>query len=370
MVRSGIAILLLSAPSLAAQAPVDLLHRVEDHFNNANTFVVKGTASALMPGTSSRASYEFETQGAQPAFLPLRFRGPSMKVITRVGKLSQTPAVPGTTDPQPQRGFVMFPMGRYNDLTRRLVDARKTGIENITVETRTYACEIIYAVYDTSPDFNPHSKNEHKRLWVNASDLLVLRETQSGPNGMEWTGDITSISFDEPPSETMLKALQAFASQAKDRPDWVGRSVPDLTLTQLSGAPVNLAELRGRTVLLDFWGSYCGPCKRITLHAQELEKRYQASGLVVLTLTQDSAADARLWTEYNHVALPVVLDSDGAAFNAFDIQGVPVTILIGADGKIVHYWVGLDDPAAMDAVLESNLRRQPVLPAAGGIQRH
>ena len=98
MLRSCFCILVLGASSLSAQSSIDLLQRVADHFNNANTFVVKGTASAAVPGTSWRASYEFETQGAQPAFLPLSFRGPSMKVISRVGKLSQTLAVPGATD--------------------------------------------------------------------------------------------------------------------------------------------------------------------------------------------------------------------------------------------------------------------------------
>jgi peroxiredoxin len=60
----------------------------------------------------------------------------------------------------------------------------------------------------------------------------------------------------------------------------------------------------------------------------------------VLTLTQDTAQDAKLWTDYIHVSLPVLLDPDGGAFKAFDVQGVPVTILVDENGKVVHYWVG------------------------------
>lgn len=157
----------------------------------------------------------------------------------------------------------------------------------------------------------------------------------------------------------MLKSLKNFAARAKDRPDWVGRPVPDLTLAQLSGASVKLSELRGKPVLLDFWGSYCGSCRRTTLYAQDLQRRYSASGLAVLTLTQDTSEDARLWTDYNHVTLPVLLDSDGAAFKAFGIEGVPVTILFDGNGKVVHYWVGLDDPSSMDAVLSAMLQPHP-----------
>jgi thiol-disulfide isomerase/thioredoxin len=127
----------------------------------------------------------------------------------------------------------------------------------------------------------------HERISVDPSEKLVLRETRPGGDGMEWTGTVTSTSFDLPPSEAMVKFLQGFAAQAKDRPEWIGRSLPDLRLTKLSGSSVSLAELRGKPILLHFWASYCGPCKGTTLHAQELADRYKSSGLIVLTVTQD-----------------------------------------------------------------------------------
>ena len=208
----------------------------------------------------------------------------------------------------------------------------------------------------------------HKHLSVAPNDLLVLRETNT-VDGIDWTAGVTAFSFDRPPSEAMVKALQQIAAQPKDRPDWVGRPVPDLTLPQLSGVPVKLSELRGKPVLLDFWGSYCAPCKHTTLHAQELANRYKSSGLTVLTITQDTAQDAKLWTDYNHVNLPVLLDPDGLAFKAFDVQGVPVTILVDENGKVVHYWVGLDDLSSMDSLLSAKLQPRPIS-AVGSEQRH
>jgi peroxiredoxin len=76
----------------------------------------------------------------------------------------------------------------------------------------------------------------------------------------------------------------------------------------------------------------------------------------VLTFTQDTPQDAKLWTNHYHVSLPVLLDRDGAAFKAFDVQGVPVAILVDADVKVIHYWVGLDDPTSMDSVLNAMLQ--------------
>jgi len=357
MKRTFLVSLLFAASSLVAQSRVDLLQRVANHYGNADSFDVKGTASALIAGTSWRATYEFETEGAQPGFLPLEVRKPSVQVTSRVSNMKETLAVPGATDPKPQRGFGMVPLGQYNVITTHLVDAQKIGTETVTVEGHAYPCEIVDATYDFSPAFKPNSHIEHKHFWVAPAELVVLRETRSMPDHpeSEWTGEVTSFTFDRPPSEKLVEALKRFASPPKDRPDWVGRPVPDLVLAQLSGPPVKLAALRGKPLLLDFWGSYCGPCKRTTLHAQELKALYQSSGLAVLTLTQDTAADARAWADYNHVTLPVLLDADGAAFKAFDIQGVPVAIFIGADGKVAHYWVGLDDPASMDPVIAGNL---------------
>jgi len=292
-----------------------------------------------------------------------------MKVISRVGKFTETRIKADATDPKPQRDFIMAPVGQYNELARWLINAQMIGTEIITVQGRAHSCEIIDAAYDFSPEFKPHSQIKHKHLFIDPSEMLVLRETQSSSDGVEWTSDISSTSFDLPPSEAMVQGLKDFAAQAKDRPDWIGRSIPDLTLTQLSGSSMSLRELRGRPILLDFWGSYCGPCRPITLHAQELANKYKPSGLMVLTLTRDTAQDARLWTEHYHVSLPVLLDPDGAAFKAFEVQGIPVAILIDENGKVAHYWVGLDDPSAMDAALSATLQAHPV-PATGSEPRH
>lgn len=342
------------------ESRTDLLQKVEQRFKNANTFDVKGTASAAIPGSSWRATYEFETQGAQPTFLPLSVRKPSMQEISQVGKLAEARINPDATDPKPQRGFMMAPLGRFADITRRLIEAENIGTESITFQGHVHTCEVIDALYDASPELKPHSQTMHKYYFIDPSDLLVLRETQSNPDNLEWTADITSISFDQAPSPSMVQALQRFANQPKDRPDWVGRSIPDLKLAQLSGSSVSLAELRGKPMLLDFWGSYCAPCRRTTLHAQELARQYKSSGLTVLTVTQDSAEDARLWTEHYHVSLPVLLDPDRAAFKAFDVPGVPATILVDATGKVVHYWVGLDDPSSMDSAVSATLQARSI----------
>lgn len=361
MLRSSLLLLAFAATSLTAQSRVDLLKQVQQHYQNADTFDVKGTASAPISGTSWQVSYDFETVAAQPSFLPISVRKPSIQSVSRVGGVKITLAVPGAADPKPQPRIGMPPTAQYHVITTRLLDAQKIGAETVTVEGHAYSCEIIDATYDFSPAFKLNSHIIHKHFWIDPSSLVVLRETfPAAESGRpDWTADVTAFSYDQPPSPMLVQALEKFASQPKDRPEWLGRTVPDLTLKQLSGPPVKLAALQGKPVLLDFWGSYCGPCKRATLHVQDLEKQYHSSGLAVFTLTQDTADDARAWEDYNHITLPALLDADGSAFKAFDIQGVPAAILIGADGKVAHYWLGMDDLATIDAAVAASLKATP-----------
>lgn len=366
MLRFCVVLLAFLGSPLAAQSRAPLLQRVADRFENANSFSVKGVSSAALPGSSWRVAIDFETEGAQPAFLPLNARGPSIEVISTSGKATETRIRADAHDPKPQRNIMPVSMGRYNELAQHLIEAQQVGTETVTVQGRTHRCEIIAATYDDSPQFKPHSKIRRERYWIDPADLLVVREMRSGPEGLQWTADVTSTSFDQPPSKTMVDFFKRIAAGPKDRPQWIGRPVPDLTLSQLGGASVNLRKTRGQTVLLDFWNSYCGPCTIATRHAQDLENRYRSSGFRVLTLTQDSAHDAKLWSGHYHVNLPILLDPNGAAFRAFDVHGVPVTILIGADGKVVHYWIGLEDPAQIDSIVSATLQAQPGVHSSSG----
>src|SRR5690349_20648575 len=139
-----LATLLVFGSAIAlGQSRLELLQKVADHYKNSDTFRVEGTASAMIPGTSWRGMYEFKTEAAQPDFLPLNLRGPSIRESTLVHKASLVQTKENATDSKPKAEFGMVPFGRYVELTRRLVDAQKVGEETITVGGKTYACELI-----------------------------------------------------------------------------------------------------------------------------------------------------------------------------------------------------------------------------------
>lgn len=99
-------------------------------------------------------------------------------------------------------------------------------------------------------------------------------------------------------------------------------------------------------------GSYCAPCKGAAALAEQLAGAYGDAGLVVWGVTQDTPADARSWLKFNHLSLPALLDREGAIFKAFEVEGVPVSILIDANGKVVKYWQGVNEHSEVQTAVE------------------
>jgi peroxiredoxin len=350
-------VLLCFAALLYGQSRIELLRRAANFYSDQSSFDVKGSATAKIPGTSWQITYDSETEAAQPQFIPVGPRGASLQAVTTVGNFRHTRAIADANDPYPSGGFSAPPFGQYETLARRLLDAQRIGVETVTYQGHDYRCDVVDAVYDESPELKPNSRSSHRKIYIDPDTLWVLKEIQPDSNVGEWTFVVASATFNRPPSDALIQALQKSANRRKTRPEWQGRSAPDLTLNDLFGNRVGLADLHGRPVLLDFWASYCGPCKRATAFSEQLANTYRQAGLVVWSVTRDTPDDARSWLNFNHLTLPVLLDGDGAAFKAFQVEGVPVVILIDEQGKVVEYWEGMDDQSQVQTAVEEIVNR-------------
>ena len=131
---------------------------------------------------------------------------------------------------------------------------------------------------------------------------------------------------------------------------------PDFRATTRAGEPVELAQFRGRFVLLDFWASWCGTCRSELPRLCTLER--EIDDLVVLAVNVD-AERAALERFAARVALPrrVVLDPAGRIADRFAIPALPWQVLVGPDGKIVRQGVRVHDGAA---ALRAEINRRGV----------
>lgn len=133
---------------------------------------------------------------------------------------------------------------------------------------------------------------------------------------------------------------------------------PDFTLPG-RGAPVNLQTLRGKVVYLDFWASWCAPCKRSFPWMGALQSRFGAAGLQVVAVNLDQKqADAELFLAATPAQFLVAYDPAGATARQFAVKGMPSSVLIGRDGTILQRHMGFtsETPAALEAEIAQALK--------------
>jgi thiol-disulfide isomerase/thioredoxin len=124
-----------------------------------------------------------------------------------------------------------------------------------------------------------------------------------------------------------------------------GATAPDFQLVSLSdpsGKLVKLSDLRGKGVLLNFWATWCDPCKIEMPWFMEFQKKYGDQGLQVIGVAQDDSGKDAITKFAKDMGVNYqVLQGKNAVGDAYGVQGLPTTIYIGRDGKIIDKVVGL-----------------------------
>jgi cytochrome c biogenesis protein CcmG/thiol:disulfide interchange protein DsbE len=133
----------------------------------------------------------------------------------------------------------------------------------------------------------------------------------------------------------------------------VGRPAPAFALPRMTdGSTMTLGEVRGRVVVLNFWASWCVPCRDEAPALEAVWRRYRDAGVTVLGVNiQDRPAAARQFVATTRATYPNVIDGPGAASIAYGIYGVPETFVIDRDGRIRVRHVGAITAETLNAHL-------------------
>jgi len=106
-----------------------------------------------------------------------------------------------------------------------------------------------------------------------------------------------------------------------------------------SDSPFN--EFRGRIILLDFWASWCGPCRRSLPSVKRLQAVYGTTDFVVVSISEDDDAFSwRTFVSANQMTWPQRLDSDSSLQSKYGVTGLPTYVLLGRDGNVIQMYVG------------------------------
>ncbi len=121
----------------------------------------------------------------------------------------------------------------------------------------------------------------------------------------------------------------------------IGQPAPEFTLKDLDGNPVSLKDLRGRVVLLDFWATWCGPCRMAMPHLEAFHKELADQGVKVFGINlRENAATVRKFMDAQKFTMPILLDADGKVAASYRVSGIPHTVIIGKDGQVLKVNVG------------------------------
>jgi peroxiredoxin len=132
----------------------------------------------------------------------------------------------------------------------------------------------------------------------------------------------------------------------------VGAPAPDFTLADLSGAQVSLASYKGQVVLLNFWATWCPPCKLEMPTLQQHYADYQAQGLMVLGVEAgDPKTDVQDFATQQRLTFPILLDEKAAVTDLYRVDVLPITYLIDRQGVIVQKHTGMMTEAQVDGYL-------------------
>ena len=193
----------------------------------------------------------------------------------------------------------------------------------------------------------------------------VSRSSVAGAEDFERTR--RKASFD---SQVLVSVISSRLPQESPSPEGVtpepdrrprgsllGQAAGDFVLNDLSRRSFRLEDLRGKVVMLNFWATWCGVCRRGMPQIEALHREFSPGGLVLLGVNGESGQDARNFVRENGYTFPTLVDSGNKVAGQFQVTAIPTAVVIDRQGRIASYLVGLHSEKTLrDALARAGLR--------------
>jgi len=227
--------------------------------------------------------------------------------------------------------------------------------------------EVALAHYQLGIVLLDEGTDRHKEeIWQHAHEEMMkaIEAAPRFPNAILDDGRILAhLNQDGAAKKRFEQFVQMMAPDSPERqralryisqPDLArARTVPAFAVTTLDGQRISLDDLQGKVVLIDFWATWCGPCKAALPHIREIVNKFQGQPLVVLSISVDSNQEK--WKEFvakNEMTWPQAFDGGftGNVARAFGVHAIPNTFTLDADGVLQDEHIG-------DGSIEGKLKK-------------
>ena len=197
--------------------------------------------------------------------------------------------------------------------------------------------------------YYPMSKGKLFRV-LELSDLKVHSDLDDALFAINVPEDYQKREYVRPTRSSLGKSAPELLPAGDAAPDW--------TLQTPEGKEVVLSKLRGKIVLLDFWATWCGPCKMAMPKIQQLHEKYQGKPVVVYGVNTWERGDAAAFMKKNKYTYPLLLAGDKVA-QTYGVRGIPTLYLIGPKGEILlaSSWFGPSTEKKIIALIDETLKK-------------
>ncbi len=197
--------------------------------------------------------------------------------------------------------------------------------------------------------------NGFTELWVDQDDFLVLRvrsiqhvKTRGGGSAMLEENikmkkaeignrqEASYFEFTPPPKAVKVETLGLPGESSR----LVGLTAPDISLRTVSGGKFDLNTLRGKVVLIDFWASWCPPCREELPTIAKLYEQLKGTGTVVVGIDDEDSGTIRKFLGKKGYDFPTLVDENDSIHKAYDVRAIPTVLIINRQGVIVDHLVG------------------------------
>jgi thiol-disulfide isomerase/thioredoxin len=134
----------------------------------------------------------------------------------------------------------------------------------------------------------------------------------------------------------------------------IGSQAPGFELADLSGKKVTLADFKGKVVILDFWATWCGPCREEIPDFVKLQAKYKGQGLEIVGLSLDDGGEGvvRPFAEKHNVNYTMLLANPETADRYGGVVGIPTTFVLDRQGRIVKKFIGMMGPQVFEEAIQ------------------
>lgn len=300
----------------------------------------------LRAALDEKGNFEVEGSLPQPDFYVLRVGSDRINLVLRDGADIKVYAdgrnvnaygnIIGSDESSRMKDFI---------LTMQIWEMKR---DSLMAEMKADPSKEDVAKAKLNQEYSLFSSNRRAYIAQNSNSPILLPALTSIDPEQDWaTYDMVAkqLAGSLPGSPTIENTVKNYQALKAEREKWMmlapGKQAPDFEQADVNGKPMKLSDLRGQVVLLDFWASWCGPCRRENPNVVALYEKYKDEGFTVMSVSLDKSKprwlqaieqDRLVWP--NHVSDLKGWGNEAAA--KYGVRGIPFTVLIDRDGNIIQ----------------------------------